>query len=268
MNKIWVLSVLVIMKCTAQIQQEKKTYLGDTNNLSVNKFLDGYAWVYEKNDNFPHADQSFWIYSDNKLFNIENNSKIDDKIDYLIKTKHFYSLYCFLPRTPFPYVESVRNNIYIPIPKDSIVQDMAISSTKMNEVFILEGLGKIEDAYSEIQYRAQSFLFSIALPNYIETNRAWHPAPSTVGGMVRILEPTKSIQDFIKYLRKDKKKATIRNKTIINESLTEQTKMYLLKGDEVEVLEESERSPEVEWLKIRYYGRKTIEGWIRKIDIE
>ena len=67
MNKIWVLSVLVIMKCTAQVQQEKKTYLGDTNNLSVNKFLDGYAWVYEKNDNFPHADQSFWIYSDNKL---------------------------------------------------------------------------------------------------------------------------------------------------------------------------------------------------------
>ncbi len=41
------------------------------------------------------------------------------------------------------------------------------------------------------------------------------------------------------------------------------TKMYLIKGDEVEYLEENG-----EWYKIRFYGKKTIEGWIRKSDVE
>ncbi|WP_044171404.1 SH3 domain-containing protein [Flectobacillus major] len=41
------------------------------------------------------------------------------------------------------------------------------------------------------------------------------------------------------------------------------TKMYLIKGDEVEILEEKG-----EWLKIRYYGKKTIEGWIKNSDVE
>ena len=39
-------------------------------------------------------------------------------------------------------------------------------------------------------------------------------------------------------------------------------KMYLLKGDEVEVLSEKDG-----WLHIRYYGKKTIEGWIKKTDV-
>jgi hypothetical protein len=39
--------------------------------------------------------------------------------------------------------------------------------------------------------------------------------------------------------------------------------MYLIKGDEVEIIEEKEN-----WLKIRYYGKKTIEGWIKKSDVE
>jgi hypothetical protein len=41
------------------------------------------------------------------------------------------------------------------------------------------------------------------------------------------------------------------------------TKMYLLEGDEVEIIEEKE-----EWLKVRYYGKKIIEGWIKKSDVE
>lgn len=40
------------------------------------------------------------------------------------------------------------------------------------------------------------------------------------------------------------------------------TKMYLLKGDIVEVVEEKD-----EWLKIRYYGKRMVEGWIKKSDV-
>ena len=268
MNKIWVLSVLVIMKCTAQVQQEKKTYLGDTNNLSVNKFLDGYAWVYEKNDNHPNASQNFRIFYENKTYIISNVSGVSNSFNFENIIKYSSDYYCFFYRSPFQYSDSFKYDVYVPIPKDSVFFDMKINSIGMNVIFVLEDADKMPNPNIENLYGVMSYVISTSHPNYIERNRAWHPAPSTVGGMVRIIEPPKSIQDFIKYLRKDKKKATIRNKTIINESLTEQTKMYLLKGDEVEVLEESERSPEVEWLKIRYYGRKTIEGWIRKSDIE
>jgi hypothetical protein len=41
------------------------------------------------------------------------------------------------------------------------------------------------------------------------------------------------------------------------------TKMYLLKNDEVEILDIKD-----EWLKIRFYGKKIIEGWIKKSDVE
>ena len=41
------------------------------------------------------------------------------------------------------------------------------------------------------------------------------------------------------------------------------SKMYLLKGDVVEILQEKD-----DWLQIRYYGKKTIEGWIKKSDVE
>ena len=41
------------------------------------------------------------------------------------------------------------------------------------------------------------------------------------------------------------------------------SKVYLLRGNVVEVLETKDT-----WIKIRYYGNKTIEGWIRKNDVE
>ncbi len=53
------------------------------------------------------------------------------------------------------------------------------------------------------------------------------------------------------------------SKSLINSIPNKPTKMYLIKGDEVEILEEKG-----EWLKIRYYGKKTIEGWIKKSDVE
>jgi hypothetical protein len=53
------------------------------------------------------------------------------------------------------------------------------------------------------------------------------------------------------------------SRSLINSSVNTPTKMYLIKNDEVEILEEKG-----EWLKVRYYGKKTIEGWIKKSDVE
>ncbi|WP_026995675.1 SH3 domain-containing protein [Flectobacillus major] len=63
------------------------------------------------------------------------------------------------------------------------------------------------------------------------------------------------------------KKVRFRNilslKTLVYTSPNTMSKNYLKKGDEVEVLEEKNI-----WLKIRFYGSKIIEGWIKKSDIE
>jgi hypothetical protein len=52
-------------------------------------------------------------------------------------------------------------------------------------------------------------------------------------------------------------------KVKLNLSQSQPTKMYLVKGDEVEIVEEKG-----DWVKIRYYGKKVIEGWIKKSDVE
>ncbi|MFC0183754.1 hypothetical protein SAMN04515674_11132 [Pseudarcicella hirudinis] len=53
------------------------------------------------------------------------------------------------------------------------------------------------------------------------------------------------------------------SKAIIYNLPNTSTQMYLIKGNEVEVLE-----TKGDWLKIRYYGKKVVEGWIKKTDVE
>ena len=253
MNKIWILCLLIVTKGTAQIQQDKASNRKNKTVLTANKFLEGYAWVYERNDNFPNADQSIWIYNENRLYNIEN-----EKIP-----KKPISFYCFFERSPFRYIDSVKNDVYIPIPKDSIFLDLKINPIGNNDLFVTEDADTIPNPNIENQHGTMSYSFVISMPNHIETNRTWLPSPTTIGGITRILEPPQSVQDFIRYLRRDKMDKISNNKVIINKSPGKPSQMYLLKGDEVEILETKD-----DWLKIRYYGSKTIEGWIKKTDVE
>lgn len=72
----------------------------------------------------------------------------------------------------------------------------------------------------------------------------------------------KSEKDWQKYkLFVGFKKTNI--KTYIHSTPNTSTKMYLIKSDEVEILEENG-----EWLRIRYYGKRVVEGWIKKSDVE
>ncbi|MDI9873195.1 SH3 domain-containing protein [Flectobacillus rivi] len=68
---------------------------------------------------------------------------------------------------------------------------------------------------------------------------------------------------IIKYRYLDNVFKVKSTKVFINTSVNVSSSIYLIKGDEVEILEEKG-----EWLKIRYYGKKTIEGWIKKRDVE
>jgi hypothetical protein len=52
-------------------------------------------------------------------------------------------------------------------------------------------------------------------------------------------------------------------KSLIFSSPNIPTKMYLVKFDEVEVIAEKDN-----WLHIKYYEKKIVDGWIRKKDTE
>ena len=77
-----------------------------------------------------------------------------------------------------------------------------------------------------------------------------------------IFQSKKDKRDYIKeFLDIEFKKITTK-KSLIHSAPNKPTKMYLIKGDEVEVLEEKNG-----WLNIRYYGKKTIEGWVKKEEV-
>ncbi|CAN1537561.1 hypothetical protein MCERE19_01613 [Spirosomataceae bacterium] len=52
-------------------------------------------------------------------------------------------------------------------------------------------------------------------------------------------------------------------KAIIYDLRKNKSKKYLVYGDEIEILKE-----EKDFFKFKYYGKKTIEGWIKKSDVE
>jgi hypothetical protein len=54
-----------------------------------------------------------------------------------------------------------------------------------------------------------------------------------------------------------------KTKVIIHLAPNKPTKMYVLKGDDVELIDRQN-----DWLKIRFKGKKTIEGWIKKSELE
>jgi hypothetical protein len=53
------------------------------------------------------------------------------------------------------------------------------------------------------------------------------------------------------------------SKSIIYSKINVPTKKYLLKGDQIKVVKEKGN-----FLQFYYYGKKTIEGWIKKSDVE
>ena len=54
-----------------------------------------------------------------------------------------------------------------------------------------------------------------------------------------------------------------KSKATLHSSLSVPTKMYLLKGDDVELIDR-----EGDWLKIRFRGKRVVEGWLKKSDVE
>jgi hypothetical protein len=80
--------------------------------------------------------------------------------------------------------------------------------------------------------------------------------------LLSIKRNSKSWQKYIGFLGITEKKVKT-TRAIIYSNPKIPTKMYLVVGDDVVVAEQKG-----EWTRIRYYGTRLIEGWIRTSDIE
>lgn len=111
---------------------------------------------------------------------------------------------------------------------------------KNEEVEILE----IKDNWAKIRYWGK-----VLLKGWVKTNE---------------LKVQPQNKDFWEIYKNNIIKLKIKNtQAIIYDANYQSTKMYLIKGDIVEIIKESGS-----WLNIKYYGKKTIEGWIKKSDVE
>jgi len=80
--------------------------------------------------------------------------------------------------------------------------------------------------------------------------------------LIKLKQDSKAWDTYVKFLQLKVVKIKTSKSTIYNIPDL-YTKMYLLKNDEVEILEEKD-----EWLRVRFYGKKIVEGWIKKSDVE
>ncbi|SFQ34977.1 hypothetical protein SAMN04515674_115149 [Pseudarcicella hirudinis] len=108
-------------------------------------------------------------------------------------------------------------------------------------------------------YKIKSDNSDSTLSRFFKINKEWVKIRIFIGGSNDPLND----EWEIRYKFIDKVASVKILKSTIWSTPNHPTKQYLLKGDEVEILETQD-----DWLKIRYYGSKTIEGWIKKTDVE
>jgi len=269
--------IFMLMSCYSQ---DKKTVINQKTNSKTEKikeqsdskkfieggtakqFLDGYAWQNER------GSRNFMIFhktNDRYYFEAVGS---DDGTDYDIKVKNGGKYY-FYPRSSRVYNEKLGYDEFKPVPLDSIYNDYAIryeiykNDTLNCEVYFDKGFDEVHLIKNRDQAPFFILGFNIKDRNRILFDRSFMRNVSNILYWKRITSPPKFVQDFIISLKKDILVPILVEKSTIYSEPNQPTMMYLIKGDEVECLEEKG-----EWYKIRYYGKKTIEGWIRKSDVE
>lgn len=214
-----------------------------TENLKAtsSKHLDYYTIYY-------FLDGTIGIFSDFSLFYLKKISR---------------SNLGFWKRNVFG--EAVINGNYsesLSIPVDNSMKYFLISylpnKKGENYLHIESDAGTLANSWATL-YKIKDEINHGYYSNIFEVDKSWKKIKIFIGGSpLPLVDGWEIRYKFIKEVAK------IKNvKSVIYKVPNSHTKMYLLKDDNVEILEIKD-----DWLKVRYYGKKTIEGWIKKSDIE
>jgi hypothetical protein len=214
--------------------------------ITINKYLNG-IWKMKCCSEF------YEIYFNNKVFYIDKNGGHDKLAD---------QYYCFPKANYFPetkYGLNYKKNLK----PDSLDYDRPFR--------LIDGEEIVEIVFYDAEDVLPNGNIKHTGPDYYQINPTktnyfygWgHANSQNLVYYDRVITPANFLIDFYKRVAKSGFKKLSALKVYLNSIPNKPTKMYLIKGDEVEILEEKG-----EWLKIRYYGKKTIEGWIKKSDVE
>ncbi|MFC0181746.1 hypothetical protein SAMN04515674_1042 [Pseudarcicella hirudinis] len=212
------------------------------------------------------CDPDYWVYNKNQIYWVNK----DTTQNYLKPN----SLYC-IPRTPIFNYNKFYNKAYKEkIPLDSVDFDRPfyLEETTKSEIFYVlyyDSTDIVHNQWLKVRDNISRLNYDYYItPKELNHFYVWDGgAPSAIVNYNRILSPPKYVLDFYKKIAFESfKKIRFQKRFILDDSFT-LTKMYLIEGDEVEILEEK-LVKGISWLKIRYYGSKTIEGWIKKTDVE
>lgn len=238
------------------------TYLILSNSLLAQKFQDikqmEGIWKYE----IPNEYESYMINKINKSI----------KISFWFKSNENAYTY----GTPFTYYGFW--DVFIKEPQPQNISELKPTG---KYIFFYDRLIKDDISKNKIGYDSLGNLFKPTrrcewdiyekLPNHQKTLELYFNMEPDVYKKVNtipdyvLISLKKNKEHWKRYIEfmKEKEGKIQAQKSFIFSTPNKQTKMYLLKDDEVEITDEKE-----DWLHIRYYGKKVIEGWIKKSDVE
>ncbi|MFN4087373.1 MAG: hypothetical protein ACK4LB_15650 [Spirosomataceae bacterium] len=222
---------------------------------SLNQYLNG-VWKMQC------CDSDYWIIYKNSIFWI-------NETNFQNISKPF--IYFCIPRVlTYEELADGRREYKKSIPLDSVDFDKAIvpdPETGIEEIYLMEY--QSDDVINQKEILITDTPLSLSLyhidPEEKNQFYVWDgTAPSKIVYYNRILNPPVYVLEFFKKIAPDRFRKIVLSKSPIFDNFKKTTKMYLIKDDTVEIIAE-----ESLWLHIRFYGpRKTIEGWIKKTDVE
>jgi len=230
---------------------------------TMNQFLDGYAWVQVGDETNPEPDINYklFIQGVSYTFFTENDEGLILKKAPSNNWKYYYGNHSF-------WNDETSSPLCIAV--DSLLSDFEIKFHENLTDNIIEPMEIyfIENSYIKLQKGqkycegSNSFILNIYDTNTYNINYGEYVSTTTLVKFQRVISPPKFVQNFIIKLKKNVLKP-LKTKTNIHSFPNSPSHKYFLKSDQVEVLEIRDT-----WIKVRYYGNKTIEGWIRKSDVE
>ncbi|WP_337045479.1 SH3 domain-containing protein, partial [Emticicia sp. 17c] len=205
---------------------------------------------------------TFLIFSKNEIYRFElNGNKLHKPNSY------YYATYFFLSDSTFDILsakelkdQELADFFNEKKNKDLLLTNTTLDFSKEDKMVYLVYLLRENGKYGVAHLYSYQFYSTTTFNQY---GYGWTPGQPQIGYIYNlannipkeVMLEVQKINPF-RYKTLDVKQAKIFNDKRIA------TKMYLLKDDIVEVLEEKN-----DWLKIRYYGKKTVEGWIKKSDV-
>nr|WP_321426938.1 SH3 domain-containing protein [uncultured Acetobacteroides sp.] len=228
----------------------------------MNDFLDGYAWVQVKDEDHANADQNYEIFYNNCIYTYYTQGDLGLlPKGYPSNSYRYY--YCSKSLW-----DDEMNRIKVSV--DSLLKDVNIcfdtASGTLSSSFETNFINTLVDFVNDTQFYNRGsdplVIYKDKPDNFILGNGI-NPSPENIVEFRRVINPPKFVQEFIKNLKKRSLTKTSKTQTYIYSSSYQRSSVIIPQGSAIEILEKNN-----EWIKIRYYGSATVEGWIKRADIE